>query len=872
MSWRKHKKRIRLKEWIVFLILAIFSYSFVLILRITAEPILQSNPDNFGKQLAVLFFVCISIFVWILRYKQAPASGLLKPLHKIAFPAVTLGIVIDYVVNDQNKLAAGGFWSLLYDATVFLCVCLLIPPQSRRTKDSNKDTASNDHFPSEIDMFYSKPSLGIDGVDELNRNGFAAHLASILNDRMKQPSSNSLTIGLYGPWGSGKSSVFDLMESSHLDADKIIRFHPWYLGKDLNNIVPEFMKLLIQKVQGKNRDNKELLKQLSDYTKYLMPVSIRPPGLIYNFKDFMSEPEYSKDYADASKLKKRIVDLLENNPFPLIVFIDDLDRLDNKEIQMVFKLVRMIADFPNIVYVIAMDEEIVAKSLSQLYSKDFDIKTGLKYIEKFIQVPIYLPRVDPELLLGLLVSRMKSILRSNDIVVSDTYFMELMTQFNFTPRNVERLLNLLQVHLPLLKEEVYPEDLIALMAIKIDNPELFVFIYENSNLFLGMLNKKGLEDKKGFANGILERNFQAYIPWLESLFPKLGESKVDDGLMSGNKRICSPEHFQTYFMYSVPLSKISQKMLNAFYNILIEDDLELIRETYMEMTVSSNLSEVNTKLGWYSVYHKNIESNIRLLKFLFDFFDPMQGTHQSVGDLRETLMRSLIADDRRVDLVKLIGEQENHQLFYAAEAYRISDSGSKCKSELLDIVNSRFDFFILGKYGPKDASMIFNVWLNVDEHNHPGQVRKTVAEWVRKHDVWQIFDYFYSEIDFKNAESLHIFVFYSKILKFIPADAIERDVNAFGKIESKNELKKLLSSDVQAMKACLSFGHTMSYDYAAERLYDMESDSDADWNPKLISAIEWLCTYGDQTKTVELKERWSRYKESRNKELSIVNE
>lgn len=56
---------------------------------------------------------------------------------------------------------------------------------------------------------------------------------------------------------------------------------------------------------------------------------------------------------------------LERN---FIIFIDDLDRLDPNEIQTVLKLIRLVADFPNITYVLSLDEEIAAMSIQNLYT------------------------------------------------------------------------------------------------------------------------------------------------------------------------------------------------------------------------------------------------------------------------------------------------------------------------------------------------------------------------------------------------------------------------------------------------------------------------------------------------------------------------
>jgi len=76
---------------------------------------------------------------------------------------------------------------------------------------------------------------------------------------------------------------------------------------------------------------------------------------------------------------------------PLIIFIDDIDRLDNLEIQQIFKILKLTADFNKLIYVLAFDEEMVAKPLSQIYGNDQT--DGLQFIEKIIQLPLRIPRI-----------------------------------------------------------------------------------------------------------------------------------------------------------------------------------------------------------------------------------------------------------------------------------------------------------------------------------------------------------------------------------------------------------------------------------------------------------------------------------------------
>ena len=72
---------------------------------------------------------------------------------------------------------------------------------------------------------------------------------------------------------------------------------------------------------------------------------------------------------------------------PIVVVLDDIDRLSTSEIRDVFKLVRLTANFPNIIYIVAFDRNRVEEALAE------QGVPGRDYLEKILQVAIDLPVV-----------------------------------------------------------------------------------------------------------------------------------------------------------------------------------------------------------------------------------------------------------------------------------------------------------------------------------------------------------------------------------------------------------------------------------------------------------------------------------------------
>lgn len=98
---------------------------------------------------------------------------------------------------------------------------------------------------------------------------------------------------------------------------------------------------------------------------------------------------------DIQKLKDEIAAKLQKEKVKTIIIIDDVDRLSNQEICSVFQLIKSIADFPNTIYL-----------LGKVQNTD-----GKKYLEKIIQVPFHLPKINAQQLANLFFKGLDNIIR-----------------------------------------------------------------------------------------------------------------------------------------------------------------------------------------------------------------------------------------------------------------------------------------------------------------------------------------------------------------------------------------------------------------------------------------------------------------------------
>ena len=65
-------------------------------------------------------------------------------------------------------------------------------------------------------------------------------------------------------------------------------------------------------------------------------------------------------------IKKDLDKLIKQKKRKILVIIDDIDRLSDFEIRQIFQLVKLIADFPQTIYLLSFDREVVVKALENV--------------------------------------------------------------------------------------------------------------------------------------------------------------------------------------------------------------------------------------------------------------------------------------------------------------------------------------------------------------------------------------------------------------------------------------------------------------------------------------------------------------------------
>ncbi len=215
--------------------------------------------------------------------------------------------------------------------------------------------------------------IEFDDQDELRRNIAANHLYNSIS--VLKP-KKAILIGIEGYWGKGKSSILNLIKEK-AKAEKILHikfleFSPWF-SKDSESLIESFFRFLEGHIGA-------FEQEIFEYKQAVLMTEKRIFGTSF------SELFASKG-AGLQDKKARINTLLALNKTTYIISIDDLDRLTKDEIISVFRLVRVIADFSSIVYLVAYDKEYVRKSISS------SIPDGMSrdYFDKMFQIEYSIP-------------------------------------------------------------------------------------------------------------------------------------------------------------------------------------------------------------------------------------------------------------------------------------------------------------------------------------------------------------------------------------------------------------------------------------------------------------------------------------------------
>jgi len=446
--------------------------------------------------------------------------------------------------------------------------------------------------------------------DRFNRWLFAQRIANTI---MERTDNSSIVIGIYGSWGDGKTTVLNFIEHElkHQSNAIICRYNPWRFP-DEEKLLLSFYHNLADAIGQSEITNKEKIgKWINKY--------ITPFGAVVGHGETVKEFSILLSSVSIEKIKERINEILDKAGKRVCVLIDDIDRLDKDEIQALFRLVKLNADFHYTTYILAFDEEMVASALQEKYIS-IGKESGRSFIEKIIQVPLNLPAVPKISLRHFCFSRIDEAIKGANIDMSEDEIQRFVRIYTdgienrmLTPRLATRYANILSFSLPILKDEINPVDLMLFEGIKLFYPNLYktitlfpdIFLRPDESLQLDSTRERERAKIRDLIDSALPNftdvDLKAAKNLLISLFPRLEEvySNTSYGndwevVWAKGKRIASRDYFPRYISYSINDQDVSDNALDTFVeslgNISVEEGIyafkELISKNNVEMVIS----------------------------------------------------------------------------------------------------------------------------------------------------------------------------------------------------------------------------------------------------------------------------------------------
>ncbi len=191
--------------------------------------------------------------------------------------------------------------------------------------------------------------------------GFHSLVKGILDKINSIPLHSPYSILLEGEWGSGKSSCLNLLEEAiYKQNDKnlflnsvdenylflqVVRFNPWNI-KDKESIILSFFNTLENSFKWAT--TKKILKKTVDFSMGFFSDLTDSIILSRIFKAY--KKAYLNSKKDIFKQKEKLANRLERSKIKYIVFIDDLDRLDFDELNIILQMIASVCVLPNIIF------------------------------------------------------------------------------------------------------------------------------------------------------------------------------------------------------------------------------------------------------------------------------------------------------------------------------------------------------------------------------------------------------------------------------------------------------------------------------------------------------------------------------------------
>ena len=334
--------------------------------------------------------------------------------------------------------------------------------------DHPKKTAST------INYFADNP-ISTASEDLLQRSKFVER---IVREIKMTDASQGYVMAVMGQWGSGKTSALNLVKERLSDSGTIlVEYNPWLLS-GVEELVDGLFREINAKLSKKGVKYRAAIDKIIDYGEMLTPLTSVPVvgtwanGVLMPFQ--VMAKQRNLQTTSVVEQKEQVAEVLANLDSSIVVIVDDIDRLDRTEVREIFKLVRLTANFPNVIYLLSFDRIRVENALAE------DGVPGRAYLEKIVQNGFEIPMIPRKVLTREVAQALDSALEQVkvrlDREVWDNTLLNIVVPAIKNMRDVRRLAMAVRSTAAALTDSVEVSDIVALESMRLFLPDAFWYL------------------------------------------------------------------------------------------------------------------------------------------------------------------------------------------------------------------------------------------------------------------------------------------------------------------------------------------------------------------------------------------------------------
>ncbi|MFG1686977.1 P-loop NTPase fold protein [Nonomuraea sp. NPDC049269] len=495
--------------------------------------------------------------------------------------------------------------------------------------------------------------------DLLGRDTYARNAVTLLEHvRAQSPSG---VLALIGPWGSGKSSLLGMITrqlTRQTDSRWAVReLNPWMYSDVDSLTLALFSEIRAALPKGEQwSDTRSKIagfgRTVASFSKIASLAGIDASGALESVSDAIAGDE------SPSAVKKQVEDALRAANRPILILIDDLDRVTPSELLVVFKLVRLVGRLPNIYYLLCYDERTLLDVLRRTDLVGNDETRAQEFLEKIVQVRLDLPAFRERDAVAIVDQGIRDLLAAHGMTLDpksmerlghayDVHLKDRLT----TPRSIKRYFGQVNAGLASMAGNIDLVDFLLVTFLRTMEPGAYNLLRRHRAQLTGTDYLPRAERDKQLPiwqdrltdAGVSPGNREGILTILSLLFPAIAElTRLAVNDANRPCSVCSADYFDRYVTFAVPGDDLPEADFATAINQILADAPGHEREELLKR-LRTDTHRITRRIRRHPTAVSS--PNFSLLGVLADAAGDLDAPAETLGLLTpDSALRSLATD------------------------------------------------------------------------------------------------------------------------------------------------------------------------------------------------------------------------------------